>query len=91
MCDIFIMCFVLSEILSLEEEEEEKEEEEEEEGWFFHSKSTGIFPKITFSLLLYYLPSSSQKLKKNVALIRIFIIQSNLSLGHHLCMTNNCL
>jgi hypothetical protein len=31
MCDIFIMCFVLSEILSLEEEEEG----EEEEGWFF--------------------------------------------------------
>jgi hypothetical protein len=33
MCDIFIMCFVLSEILSLEEEEEE-----EEEGWFFTVK-----------------------------------------------------
>jgi hypothetical protein len=32
MYDIFIMCFVLSEILSLEEEEEEGEGEE---GWFY--------------------------------------------------------
>jgi hypothetical protein len=38
MCDIFIMCFALSEILSLE-----KEEGEEEEGWFF-TKSNLIFP-----------------------------------------------
>jgi hypothetical protein len=33
MCDIFIMCFVLSDILSLEDEEEEGEKEEEEEGF----------------------------------------------------------
>jgi hypothetical protein len=33
MCDIFIMCFVLSDILSLEDEEEEEEKEEEEEGF----------------------------------------------------------
>jgi hypothetical protein len=41
MCDIFIMCFVLSEILSLEEEEEE----EEEEGWFFTVKVQEYSPK----------------------------------------------
>ena len=40
MCDIFIMCFVLSEILSLEEEEEE-----EEEGWFFTVKVQEYSPK----------------------------------------------
>jgi hypothetical protein len=43
MCDIFIMCFVLSEILSLEEEEEE--EGEEEEGWFFTVKIQEYSPK----------------------------------------------
>jgi len=42
MCDIFIMCFVLSEILSLEEEEEE---EEEEEGGFFTVKVQEYSPK----------------------------------------------
>jgi hypothetical protein len=42
MCDIFIMCFVLSEILSLEEEEEEGEEEE---GWFFTVKVQEYYPK----------------------------------------------
>jgi hypothetical protein len=42
MCDIFIMCFVLSEILSLEEEEEEGEEEE---GWFFTVKVQEYSPK----------------------------------------------
>jgi hypothetical protein len=41
MCDIFIMCFVLSEILSLEEEEEG----EEEEGWFFTVKVQEYSPK----------------------------------------------
>jgi hypothetical protein len=35
------MCFVLSEILSLEEEEEE----EEEEGWFFTVKVQEYSPK----------------------------------------------
>ena len=40
MCDIF-MCFVLSEILSLEEEEEE----EEEEGGFFTVKVQEYSPK----------------------------------------------
>jgi hypothetical protein len=44
MCDIFIMCFVLSEILSLEEEEGE-EEGEEEEGWFFTVKVQEYYPK----------------------------------------------
>jgi hypothetical protein len=42
MCDIFIMCFVLSEILSLEEEEEEGEGEE---GWFFTVKVQEYSPK----------------------------------------------
>ena len=42
MCDIFIMCFVLSEILSLEEE---GEEEEEEEGGFFTVKVQEYSPK----------------------------------------------
>jgi hypothetical protein len=45
MCDIFIMCFILSEILSLEEEEEEEEEGEEEEGWFFTVKVQEYSPK----------------------------------------------
>jgi hypothetical protein len=42
MCDIFIMCFVLSEILSLEEEEEGGEEGE---GWFFTVKVQEYSPK----------------------------------------------
>jgi hypothetical protein len=42
MCDIFIMCFVFPEILSLEEEEEEGEEEK---GWFFTVKVQEYSPK----------------------------------------------
>jgi hypothetical protein len=41
MCDIFILCFILSEILSLEEDEEEGEQE----GGFFTVKVQEYSPK----------------------------------------------
>jgi hypothetical protein len=65
MCDIFIMCFALSEILSEEEEEECKRillevEEEEEVDVRFHVYICNVSSYCLFSKIAYDIPDNSQ-------------------------------